>query len=143
MFIADHCILDPVVQSLLAVKFDIKRIKDCTEKTDDISVMRVCIDRKAILITLDRGMSSQAYYYQFSKNGLSIILLRWKHQTYLDWQQMVQVILRDHNLWGKAVKIDPSMISVSFTRGTRVRPWSKVPSLISLQAPKQGFLQLK
>jgi predicted nuclease of predicted toxin-antitoxin system len=95
MFIADHCILNPVVQSLLAVKFDIKRIRDCTKSTDDESVMKVCLAEKAVLITLDQGMAFQAHYYQFAKNGLTIVLLRWKHQTYKDWQQMVQIILRD------------------------------------------------
>ncbi len=62
MFISDHCILDPVVQSLLSVKFDIKRIGDCTQKTDDESVMQVCLSEKAILITLDKGIPSQAYF---------------------------------------------------------------------------------
>ena len=75
MFIADHCIFDPVVQSLLTVKFDIRRIGDCTKSTDDESVMKVCLAEKAILITLDQGMASQAYYYQFAKNGLTIVLL--------------------------------------------------------------------
>ncbi len=126
MFISDHCIDYPVIQSLLAVKFDIKRIEDCTQKTDDRSVMEVCLAEKAILITLDKGMSSQAYFYQFGRNGLTLVLLRWRHQTYKDWQQMVQIILRDAHLWEKASNPEPSMISVSYKRGTRVRPWSHI-----------------
>lgn len=66
--------------------------------------MEVCLAKKAILITLDQGMASQAYYYQFSKNGLTIVLLRWKHQTFKDWQQMVQIILRDAHLWEETAK---------------------------------------
>ncbi len=60
---------------------------------------------------------------------------------------MVEIILRDAHIWEEAASKEPSIISVSYKRGSRVRPWSTIPQLIKEQAssketqpPEQGYL---
>ncbi len=146
-FIADDNVPDPVIQALLAVKFDIKRIKDIVATKPDYSVMQSCLEENGILVTFDLGIPSQAYYYEFAKNGLTVVLLRWKRSTYRDWQEMVEIILRDAHIWKEAASKESSIISVSYKRGSRVRFWSTIPPLIAQQAipqekhpSKQGHL---
>jgi len=146
-FIADANVPDPVIQALLAVKFDVKRIKDIAPTRPDRFVMQGCLETGGILITFDQGIPSQAYLYQFAKNGLTVVLLRWKKSTYKDWQQMVEIILRDAHIWEEAARNEPSIISVSYKRGTRIRAWSTIPPLVmeqallkEIHAPEQGHL---
>ena len=127
----------PVIQSLLAVKADLKRIEELTPKRDDRSVLQACLDAEGILITFDKGIPSQAYAYEFAKNGVTVVLLRWKGSTYADWQEMVEVILRDDALWKQAALSEPSIISVSYRRGSRIRTWSTIPPMILLQVPSE------
>lgn len=130
MFIADHCIFAPIVQALSVLKFPIKSIQQVQKERPDYSVMRTCLIQNAILITLDLGIPSQAYAFQYAKAGLTVILLRWRTQTPKDWQQMTEVILRDHEQWSAIAKKDTSVISVSYKGGSRPRSWSQISPLI-------------
>jgi predicted nuclease of predicted toxin-antitoxin system len=132
--ITDHQMPDPVVQALLAVKFDVVRVKELTPVTDDLSVMQACVDADGILITRDVGIPSKAYLYGFAQKGLTVVLLRWKHDQYRDWQQMVEIILRDAHLWEQIASTSPSIISISYAGGSRARSWSRIPTIIALQA---------
>lgn len=132
--IADANVPDPVIQALLAVKFDVKRIKDIAKTRPDRAVMQACLDVQGVLVTLDQGIPSQAYLYEFAKNGLTVVLMRWKKSTHRDWQEMVEVTLKDARKWEEAASKEPVIISVSYKRGSRIRPWSTIPELIVKQA---------
>ena len=134
IFITDHLVYDPIVRALLEVRFDVKRINEILQTKPDRFVMQACLENDGILITMDRGIPSQAYYYEFGQNGLTVVVLRWKTATPTDWQQMVEVILREANKWREAAKLAPSIISVSYKRGSRIRAWSTIPPIIALEA---------
>lgn len=126
-FIADHDVPDPVIQALLAVKFDVKRIKEISPQRPDRFVMQAYLDAKGILITLDKGIPSQAYAYEFAKNGLTVVLLRWKELKYQDWQEMVEIILRDDDCWQRAASIEPSIIRYLTKEEAAFGPGAKYP----------------
>ncbi len=86
-----------------------------------------------VLVTLDTGIPSQAYLYEYAHHGLTVVVLRWKTQFPKDWQQMVTAILRDGEKWERTTAETPSIIGVTRSR-SRVRPWSTIPPSIADQA---------
>ena len=133
IFIADANVAEPVIRSLLEVKFHIRRINEIAEIRPDRPVMQACLDANGILITFDLGIPSQAYLYEIAQSGLTVVQMRWKTSTYEDWQQIVGIILREHHVWEEAACKEPSIISVN-NRGSRIRSWSTIPQLIVMQA---------
>ena len=136
-FVADNDIPDPVVRSLQAVEFGIKRIRDISPEaiTKDREVMRTALNTGDILITCDAGVPSQAYFYELATNGLTVVVLRWKERRPKDFQEMVLAILKDSNSWMEIAARAPSVISVN-RRGSRARSWEDIPEDISNAASK-------
>jgi hypothetical protein len=132
--IADACIVDPVIRALKELKFAIVTISELKSERPDYSVMQCCLKNQGILITLDTGIPSQAYAFQYARNGLTVVLLRWKSQNREAWQQMTEIILRDHKYWIEIAEKEPSVISVSYRRGSRTRSWKDISPLISEHA---------
>lgn len=133
IFIADDCIYDPIVKALQMIRFDIKRRWDIGVKSSDPPIIEACLADKNVLITFDLGVPPQAYYHEFGQNGLTIVLLRWKNATHRDWQQIVEVILRDSAQWLEIAVESPSVISVGYKSGSRARTWDKIPPMIATQ----------
>lgn len=133
IFVADDCIFDPIVKSLQILKFDIRRRWDFGIPSDDPPILEACLIDHNILITFDLGMPPQAYYYEFGQNGLTVIQLRWKTNKPKDWQQIVEVILRDSDTWKETAVNEPSVISVSYKGGSRSRAWKDIPPIIEMQ----------
>ena len=131
--IADHCIFDPVIQSLQVLRFPIVSIKTLQQEKPDYSVMQTCLENDGILITLDKGIPSQAYAFQYAQGGLTVVLLRWRLQGYKTWQQMVEVILRDYGRWVTIAQEYPSVISAKYS-GSRHHTWNEIPPLIAEHA---------
>ena len=92
--------------------------------------MQACLDNEGILVTLDKGMPSQAYAFEYASKGLSVVLLRWKSNKQEAWQQITEIILRDHKLWFEIAQKETSVISVSYKGGSRSRSWSDISPLI-------------
>jgi len=133
ILIADADVPDPVIRALQSVQFNIRRVTDIVSSSSDRAVMRAILESGGILVTRDLGIPSQAYLYEFAKNGLTVVLLRWKSSTPKEWQEMVEIVLRESELWRYVASREPSVISVN-KRGSRVRPWSAIPSEIAEQA---------
>lgn len=126
ILVADHCIYDPVVQALKKLKFPILSISELQDEIADYTVLQACLDNSGLLITLDKGIPSQAYAFEYANKGLSVVLLRWKSSKQDAWQQITEVILRDYNNWIEIAEKDTSIISVSYRGGTRARAWSDI-----------------
>ena len=89
-FVADDDLYEPVKAALEMLRFDIIRApargdKDLCAKTLELG---------KVLITRDTGIPSQAYAFEYAKNGLTVVLLRWKKANAIAWQEMVLAILR-------------------------------------------------
>jgi len=128
--IADHCVYEPIVLALSNLKFPLISIKEIQSEIPDYTVMQACLDNDGVLITLDTGMPSQAYAFEYAKNGLTVVLLRWKSGNHEAWQQITEVILRDHKLWFEIAQEETSVISVSYKGGSRPRAWAEISPLI-------------
>ena len=120
--IADASVPDPVVRALQAVRFDIRRLDDIAERdiTDRV-VAHSVLQFGGILITLDVGRTPSPYVSELIENGLTVVSLRWSASTPLDWQQMVDAILRKAEGWIQAAGGGPSLINVSHAGGSRPR----------------------
>jgi hypothetical protein len=135
-FFADANVPEPIIAALDAVRFDIRRTSELRPSTStDRDVMGAVLEAGGILVTFDAGIPSQAYAYQFAERGLSVVLLRWKTSTPKDWQEIVAAILRGADSWRESTSNEPAVLSVS-KRGTRIRPWSEIPSQIADQEPR-------
>ncbi|MFC2060634.1 DUF5615 family PIN-like protein [Chloroflexota bacterium] len=132
--IADHCIYDPVLQALSALKFPITSITDLLTERVDYTVMQACLDNNGLLLTLDKGMPSQAYAFEYASKGLSIVLLRWKSGNNEAWQQITEIILRDSRYWIEIAQQETSIISVSYKGGSRSKAWTEISPLIVMHA---------
>lgn len=132
MLIADGDVPDPVITSLQAVQFPIVRYKELALPVrPDKQLMAKILSAQGIMLTMDKGIPSQAYLFEYAQNGLTVVVLRWKKSRPIDFQQMVLAILRDGESWGNTTQ--PSVISVS-QHGSRPRAWSTIPSTIADQA---------
>ena len=121
-FIADASVPDPVVRALQAVRFDIRRLGEIAagDITDRV-VAHSVLQFGGILITLDLGRTPSPYVSELIENGLTVVSLRWSASTPLDWQQMVDAILRKAESWIQAAGGGPSLINVSHAGGSRPR----------------------
>lgn len=86
--------------------------------------------RSRVLVTMDTGIPSQAYTVQYLREGLTVVLLRWKTSTFKDFQEMASMILRYGEKWEQIACGTPSIISVTRS-GYRTRAWRDVPESIS------------
>ena len=121
-FIADANVPDPVVRALQAIRFDIRRLDDVAAgEVSDRAVAHSVLASGGILITLDLGRASSAYTSELIENGLTVVSLRWNASTPLDWQQMVDAILRKADSWLQAAGGGPALINVSHAGGSRPR----------------------
>ena len=121
-FIADASVPVPVVRALQAVRFDIRRLDDIAAgDITDRAVAHSVLQFGGILITLDLGRTPSPYVGELVENGLTVVSLRWSASTPLDWQQMVDVILRKAESWLQAAGGGPSLINVSHAGGSRHR----------------------
>ncbi len=128
--IADHCIYEPIVLALSNLKFPLISIKEIQSERPDYTVMQACLDNDGILLTLDKGMPSQAYAFEYASKGLTVVLLRWKSNKEEAWQQITEIILRDHKLWLEIAQEETSVISVRYKGGSRPRTWAEISPLI-------------
>ena len=120
--IADASVPDPVVRALQAVRFDIRRLDEIAAgDITDRAVAHSVLQSGGILITLDLGRASSAYTSELIENGLTVVSLRWNASTPLDWQRMVDAILRKAESWMRAAGDGPSLINVSHAGGSRPR----------------------
>jgi len=133
IFVADDCIYDPIVRALQIIRFEVKRRTDIGTRSPDPPILEACLHDHNILITFDMGIPPQAYLYDFGQNGLTIVLLRWKTSTYKDWQQIVEIILRDSSKWKESAQKEAGIISVNYKKGSRIRLWKDIPPIISSQ----------
>jgi len=131
ILIADHCVYEPIIQALKKLQFPILSIYDIQDGRADYTVMQACLDNNGILITLDRGIPSQAYAFEYASKGLSVVLLRWKSSKQDAWQEMTEVILRESKHWIETAERETSIISVSYKGGSRPHAWSDIsPQII-------------
>ena len=120
--IADASVPDPVVRALQAVRFDIRRLGDIAAgDVTDRAVAHSVLEYGGILLTLDLAPAPTPYVGELIENGLTVVSLRWNAATPLDWQQMVDAILRKADSWLQAAAEGPSLISVSHAGGSRTR----------------------
>ena len=135
--VADADIPDPIIRPLQEVRYDIIRAKDLRlPSRPDRDLMAGILQLGGVLLTLDTGIPSQAYMYEYAHQGLTVVVLRWKTQFPKDWQEMVSAILRDGEKWARIAAETPSIISVTRSR-SRVRPWSTIPPSVADRA-RQG-----
>ena len=121
-FIADASVPDPVVRALQAVRFDIRRLSDIVSgDVSDRAAAHSVLEYGGILLTLDLAQSPSPYVGELIENGLTVVSLRWSASTPLDWQQMVDAILRKAESWIQAAGGGPSLINVSHAGGSRPR----------------------
>ena len=121
-FIADASVPDPVVRALQAVRFDIRRLGDIAAgDVTDRAVAHSVLEYGGILITLDLAQAPSPYVGELIENGLTVVSLRWNASTPLDWQQMVDAILRKAESWIQAAGDGPTLINVSHAGGSRPR----------------------
>ena len=138
--IADHCIYDPIIQALSALRLPILRIQDIQSKMPDYSVMQACLENDGILLTLDKGIPSQAYAFEYAKDGLTVVLLRWKSNSPRAWQQITEIILRDYEQWIEVAETETSVISVSYNRGSRPHSWADISPKIVQHAVQHEII---
>ena len=99
-FIADASVPDPVVRALQAVRFDIRRLGEIAAgDVSDRAAAHSVLEYGGILLTLDLAQSPSPYVGELIENGLTVVSLRWSASTPLDWQQMVDAILRKAESW--------------------------------------------
>jgi len=138
MLIADADLRDPVIVALQAIKYPIVRYKELElPARPDKKLMKEILSKQGIMITMDLGIPSQAYAYQYAQYGLTVVLMRWKQSRPKDWQEMTLAILRDGESWAAIAATTPSVISVSH-RGFRARAWVNIPSSIAEGVNKNG-----
>ena len=89
----------------------------------------VVLRQGGVLVTMDTGIPSQAYLFEYAQNGLTVVVLRWKKSTPKDWQEMAVSILRYGEDWEQIAAVTPSVISVN-RRRSRARAWQDVPTSI-------------
>ena len=130
--IADADVPAPVVTALKAVRYDIKTWDEIgLPLRPDAELMAALLERgHLVLMTRDTGIPSQAYAFEYAKNGLTLVVLRWKTQHPADWQQMVVRVLQDGATWERLAAVTPSVISASHS-GSRARAWSEIPEGIA------------
>ncbi len=133
----DQDIPEPVVAALRAVRFPFYTVDEGeVPGGKDKGVMeRALALNCAILVTRDLGMYPQAYYHQYTQNGLTVVQLRWKRNTNKDFQEMLLAILRDCDSWESFAKEGPSIISVN-RKGSRRRDWQSIPTSIATLGQK-------
>ena len=88
-FLTDLDVPSPVIQGLRAVRFLFRSVEDDGIPLGvDRGIMARALNdlNGAVLITCDTGIPSQAYYYQYAQNGLTVVVLRWKRRTDRDLQ---------------------------------------------------------
>lgn len=138
--IADSDVDDPVIRALQEVRYDIKRLRDIGAPVrPDRAVMDAVLNVGNVFVTKDAGIPSQAYYYQFAQNGLTVVLLRWKCPAPRCWQEMVETILMDGKNWEETALRAPHVISVSH-RKSRARPWTTIGAEIVWHTLAKGGL---
>ena len=136
--VADADVPDPIIRALQELRYDIVRAGDLgLANRPDRDLMAAILQTGGVLLTLDKGIPSQAYLYEYAHHGLTVVVLRWKTQFPRDWQEMAYAILRDGHKWLQMAAEAPSIISVSRS-GSRVRPWSSIPPSIADQARHSG-----
>ena len=135
--VADGDLPDQVIASLQTVKYPIMRWHELgLPVRPDSHLMKALLSKGfRVLVTLDTGIPSQAYLYQYAANGLTVVLLRWKRRTPRDWQQMVKAVLTYGDEWETIAMKSPSVISVS-NRSSRARAWTTIPPSIANSAKR-------
>ena len=137
MLIADGDVSDPVIVALQKIEYPIVRYSELDFPVrPDRELMAKILSIQGIMITMDMGMPSQAYAFQYAQHGLTVVLLRWKQSRPKDYQEMVLAILRDGESWAQIASNEPSIISVN-RRGSRPRAWSSIPPSIADSAKGQ------
>ena len=124
-FVADDDLYEPVKAALEKLHFDIIR----APARDDKNLLAKTLELGKVLITRDTGIPSQAYAFEFAKNGLSVVVLRWKGSNATVWQEMTLAILRYSKEWECIANTEPSVISVK-KNGYRARAWKNIPEAI-------------
>lgn len=120
--IADASVPDPVVRALQAVRFDIRRLADIAAgEVTDRAVAHSVLEYGGILLTLDLTRTPSPYVGELIENGVTVVSLRWSASTPLDWQRMVDVILRKTESWLRTAGDGPALINVSHVGGSRPR----------------------
>ena len=131
MLVADADVPSPVIRALQTLRYPIVTYDEIGAPVrPDTALMAHVLDyvqESPVLVTKDTGIPSQAYVGRYAQAGLTVVLLRWKTSTYLDFQKMAELILRDGQKWIEIASRTPSVISVS-RHGSRPRAWSRVPS---------------
>lgn len=140
ILVADHCIYDPIIQALKKLRFPILSITELQNDIVDYSVMEACLESDGILVTMDKGIPSQAYAFEYASKGLSVVLLRWKSNKQDAWQQITEIILRDGNQWIQIAERETSIISVNYKGGTRARAWAEISPHIIRHAFKNEIV---
>ena len=131
MLVADADVPGPVIDALKVLQYPIATYDDIGAPIrPDTELMAYALRHSRVLVTMDKGIPSQAYTAQFPARGLTVVLLRWKTSTYKDFQEMVGMILRYGEKWEQIASHTPSIISVSRS-GSRDRAWGDVPESIS------------
>lgn len=127
--IADSDVDDPIIRALQEVRYDIRRLSEISAPArPDKAVMEAVLKVGKVLVTKDIGLAPQAY--QYAQMGLTVVQPRWKNHPPECWQQMVEIILRDGKQWEEIAGRQPSVISVTYRRGSRARSWGEVPPRI-------------
>ena len=128
MLVADADVPGPVIRALQALKYPIKTYHEIGAPVrPDSALMNHVLCYSRVLVTGDAGIPSQAYAGQFAAKGLTVVLLRWKTATPLDFQEMAMRILRDGASWEEIASHTPSIISAN-KRSSRARPWTDLPN---------------
>lgn len=135
MLVADADVPGPVINALKTLQYPISTYEDIGAPIrPDTALMEYMLrySPSRVLVTMDTGIPSQAYTVQYLKEGLTVVLLRWKTSTFKDFQEMASMILRYGEKWEQIASGTPSIISVTRNR-YRTRAWRDVPGSISLK----------
>ena len=131
MLVADADVPGPVLNGLRAVEFPIVSFREigAPVRPDSALIEHMLSNSDCrVLVTLDKGIPSQRYVAQFSEQGLTVVLLRWKTSTTRDFEEMVSRILYDGYKWEQAAAESPHVISANRYR-SRYRRVGDIPFL--------------